>query len=169
MSLEGWVDICLCREGDKGKSAFLAEGATCAKVDVTQKSTACSENSKFSMAGVWEMKRRGEEFTYRENRHGENQAIKCYCINGRSIYGMEWRDGWSEPYLVMSGSLPRGNILEVSHETEIGLPLDREDKTKKEHSKQQKIKCMVQIRVQVGALSVSTRWGCGQIGSWLEW
>lgn len=35
-------------------------------------------------------------------------------------------------------SLPRGNILEVSHEREIGLPLDREDKTKKEHSKQQK-------------------------------
>ena len=57
----------------------------------------------------------------------------------------------------MSGSLPRGNILEVSHEREIGLPLDREDKTKKDHSKQQKIKCMVQIRVQVGALSGSTR------------
>ena len=31
----------------------------------------------------------------------------------------------------MSGRLPRGNILEVSHEREIGLSLDREDKTKK--------------------------------------
>ena len=81
--------MCSSDLGDKGRSAFLAEGATCAKVDVTPKSTACSENSKFSMAGVWKMKRHGEELTYRENRHGENQAIKCYCINGRSIYGME--------------------------------------------------------------------------------
>lgn len=57
----------------------------------------------------------------------------------------------------MSGRLPRGNILEVSHEREIGLSLDREDKTKKEHSKEQKIKCMAQIRVQVGVLLGSTR------------
>lgn len=63
-------------------------------MDVTRKSTACSENSKFSMAAVWEMKRHGEEFSYRENRHGENQAKSVTALMAEVFMG--WSEGMDE-------------------------------------------------------------------------
>lgn len=84
MSLKGQVDVCLCREGEKGRRMFPAEEPTFAKVHVTKKSIACSEQA----SSTWLEFRRHrdekdmvlapEEFAYRKNRHGKNQAIKCY-------------------------------------------------------------------------------------------
>lgn len=78
------VDVCLCREGKKGRNAFPAEGPTCAKADVTKK----AQHVQRTVSSVWlefgrhrdekDMVPVPEEFTYGENRHGENQAIKCY-------------------------------------------------------------------------------------------
>lgn len=46
---------------------------------------------------------------------------------------MGWSEGIDEVSSTWSGQeqSPRGNILEVSQEIEVGLSLDREDKTKR--------------------------------------
>lgn len=52
MSLKGQVDVCLCREGEKGRRMFPAEEPTFAKVDVTKKKHSMFRASKFHLARI---------------------------------------------------------------------------------------------------------------------